>query len=732
MGSKIVDGATLNLDTKVLSNFIYEWNISRRHILAYPEGHPIIAQAASKVLRQLDQLLEFRSAFTLGIAKDTLLIGNSFFDRRNPVYKDFAQALFGAGIASFTVRRGMTPEELYRFNRILTCQRDEIRDSGGIEQALIDAEIRHIMVEAIDYGAFRATEEEAVQATDTDRRPGSESLWDGFIHGLMQKSLDPDGGHIAVSGGPDPATLAEWMNHHQGEKAAGRQKAYQETISDFIRQLDAKGLDRQQRNAYLDKLGNLVQGLNPHLRRQFLNSTFRSLGDRRETAEEVIRRLPDEVVLDALADVNARRSAVPPVVLDLLGKLARHGTGTGTGRTPDRQAPAPGDVENKLQVIFREEESESFVPEGYQELLREIVVSESLSSRELDEIGLLKDTLSGHCVETQVSSVILELLRGVPDPEQIEALKRNLLDLCGYFLEIGDFPSLVAMHRRLVAEHGDVSGDGLRQEVLSAFAESEFLETVLDDLGMRGKPKYEEIAALIREVGGPFIEPMMNRLAAEASMSLRRYYMARLEELGHLARDAAILRLRDQRWYFVRNLVISLRNLNDPSVVEPIRELSEHPKPQVRLEVMRALLHYNDAEANRILLKDLASAERERQLNAIQLAERSRSPEVFQKLLDLLTQRGFTGPALERKKMVIRTLAEIGSPQALPALGEIFNARPMLNQKNHQLLKMEVLRFLDRYPAESVTWVLERLAASSDQTVARVAGQTLGRLQGRT
>ncbi|BCR03752.1 PBS lyase [Desulfuromonas versatilis] len=724
MSSKLVDRAALNLDTQVLSNFIYEWNISRRHISAYPHGHPLIGKSAEKVLSLLGQLLEFRSAFTLGIAKDSLLIGNSFFDRRNPVFRDFAQALFGVGIASITVRRGLTADELYRFNRILSFSREEVRDCGGIEQALIDSGVRCIMVEQVDYDAFRATEETSVRASDAAKAPRDPgSLWDQFVKGIL------DGTGDSATEPPTAAALADAMNAQQDTPEAGREKQYQEAISSFISQVGAGGMERAARREVLERLGGLVAGLNPELRRQFLNSAFQSLAEADAVAEEFLGRLPDGVIIEALESVNERRDSVPSGVLNLLAKLARHGQQGKGGRIRGADRAGEGGVEEKLQVIFREEETERFVPQDYQEALGAILEAESLPPDDLEQLETLKQTLESHCVETQISSVILEVLRSGPDAEQLEVLKRSLLELAGYFLEMGDFPALLAMHHRLVGEAGEES---LRREILTLFAEEEFVEQVLDSLSRHGKAKYEEIAGLIREIGEPFVNPLMNRLAEESSMSLRRYYMVRLEELGHLTRDAALRRLDDPRWYFVRNLIISLRQLNDPSVVEAVRKLRSHERPQVRQEVMRTLLHFNDAEANRILLQDLASSELPRQLTALQLAERSPSAEVFTKLLEMAASGGLGKREFELRLAVLRTLAEIGSPEALPVLGRIFNSRPLLHKKTHQRLRLEILRSLPRYPAESVTWLLEKLAGVKDPDIAREAAKTLQRVtQGR-
>ena len=95
--SPLSDTSTLDLDTRLLSNFIYELNIARRHVIAYPDNHPIIASTLSKVTNLLCQLLSAKDEITLGVAKDTLLVGDSFLDKNNPVYRDLARLFFGHG-----------------------------------------------------------------------------------------------------------------------------------------------------------------------------------------------------------------------------------------------------------------------------------------------------------------------------------------------------------------------------------------------------------------------------------------------------------------------------------------------------------------------------------------------------------------------------------------------------------------------------------------------------------
>lgn len=727
----VIEG--LDLDVKLLSNFIYELNISRRHVTAYPKDHPIIAASLDKALQILDQLLADQTEVTLGIARDTLIVGKGFLDKGNPIYRDLARLLFDHGIAAITFRKHLTRAELHAFNEILSRKREHLHDRGGIERVLLDAGIRQLEVKGIDYSSFHTTDEEQLTAPARElAAKQSPLLWEGFVHGLLEGTLDPGGERMALPGGMNPELLADIMNRQFEQNRPTRTVSYDHTMTAFMHQLDREELSSKCRSDSITKLTAFIGRLNPELRRQFLGSAFQPLATRMEFAEEVLERLPDQVLLDTLEDISARRSAIPPVIFNLLEKLSRNMAADGRTRAVD--GPARGSSQGlaeKLRDIFREEERDKFVPPAYQQTLDQIVATERLDLLDPYEIEGLKATLASHCVEGQISAIILEIIGAGPTDQQ-EALQQNLLDLCGYFLEMGDFTALARIHDRLVSQDSATGQSApLRDKVLTAFAMHEFVEEVINALGFWGKGKYPEITALIGKVGAPFTGPLLNRLAEEQSMSLRHCYMDLLLGMGPAGRDAALARLRDSRWYFIRNLVIILRRFNEPAVVHQLHRLTRHPHPRVRQEVLRTLLHFHDPEADRLLLQEMAGNDHERLLTAVQLAEKSRGPEVFHKLLELLHKGGLTDFDFELKSAVVHSLGEIGDPAALPELGRLFQAKSLLRPKMQHRLKAEIVRYMERYPADAVNGLLATLARESQDEVAQMAAEIRRNLQGR-
>jgi len=199
--------------------------------------------------------------------------------------------------------------------------------------------------------------------------------------------------------------------------------------------------------------------------------------------------------------------------------------------------------------------------------------------------------------------------------------------------------------------------------------------------------------------------------------------------MGDGVRNAALSRLRDKRWYFVRNLILVLRHLDDPSILPALKKMRGHQHPRVREEVFKTLSYFQDPDAEQMLLEDLSSQEREVQRSAVQLAEDSRGPEVFNRLLELLNRGGIFGADFDLKIEIIRTLAKIGNPESLPHLERLLRSRNFLHRQSTNRLKAEAIGSLEFYPAKEAIPFLEKF--SGDRELASGVSQTLKKIMAR-
>ena len=200
--------------------------------------------------------------------------------------------------------------------------------------------------------------------------------------------------------------------------------------------------------------------------------------------------------------------------------------------------------------------------------------------------------------------------------------------------------------------------------------------------------------------------------------------------MGPVTRAPIVTRLHDNRWYFLRNLLIILIAQNDPSVVPLIRPLLRAEEARLRNEALKALVHFRDPQAERKVLEDLDSQNIELQTAAIQLAERCSAPAIAAKLISLLMTGGFSQAECERKSAIVYTLGEIGQAEVLPELAKMLSYRSLLRSRQLTKLKIDIIRSLAKYPPKVSLPVLERIADGYGE-IASQAKETLKIISGK-
>jgi HEAT repeat protein len=291
-----------------------------------------------------------------------------------------------------------------------------------------------------------------------------------------------------------------------------------------------------------------------------------------------------------------------------------------------------------------------------------------------------------------------------------------------HYLGTKDFRSLEQTWRMIVDEAATSDNN--------IFFDSGFVQKVLDSASLLGRENHKDIRSLIKEVGQPFVIPLMERLFAEENTSLRRFWFDCLGDLGEMVHDAALESLNDERWFVLRNLIILLRRFSDQDVQRQVRRFVNHFHPKVRHEALKSLLFYHDPKVDNLLLQDLESADPARKLAAVQISEMSSNPEIVQKLLAILDSGGIKEYGLEIKSAVVQALATIGNVQALPKLKEILFSVSFLHPGKHTKLKTVIIRALPRFPASQVRPLLVEIIASGGKSIAPLAAETLKGLQG--
>lgn len=718
-------------DTMLLSSLVIGINIGLRNFRSYPQGHPTIDISLNKVIEIYNQLLSQDTEIVIGVARDALMVKNILLDKNNLVFRDFAKTLFEHGIAALMLHRGLSAEELGSFYRILCLKRDEVLKQGGITTLWEQAKITSLGVKPVRYDLFSVSEAPSGMAKE-DVLP-SQGLWERFVRTLVQDTTAATGNDEIVADNTeddeiDPRLLADILNRQMSslddDQAADLSGRAASSFAELTR--DQTGFSAAADMPY-DKLAIFINNLNPELRRKFLGSSFDIANfSNVSLAEEIIPRLSTATVDNTLEDIRQNRFNAPPLIMKILQKLSLNSDQQLAAIAADKDDAA--EIHQKIRDIFREHAVEDFIPDAYQEKLETLLTLKQSHQGEEHLLVNLMDTLGNHSIENHISDIILQMMVLGDDPEQTNLLVSNLCEIYFYLLQTGDYDQLI----RLVEQGNNPEIPSVvRNSLRNYYSSRTCLDEVLVGLTTWGKARYDDITCMIRILGEPFIEVLLDRLIDEENLSLRRFLMDRIQEFGALARGALITRLSDSRWYVLRNLIIMLRLLDDITVLEYVRPLLNNSNQRVRQEALRCCLHFQDPAAERQILYDLDSPDRETQLTAIYLAEKSRSVDVFKKLLAIIAKSGFSKIEYELKSATVNSLAEIGRADALPELAKVLASWSLLNRSLLSRLKIDIVRSLSHYPPELAVPILTKLVSKSGE-VSHQASVTLKMMTEKT
>jgi hypothetical protein len=670
--------------------FLNQLSICMRQVRAYGAGHPVVCAAVEKALELLLPVTQNGECFTLGVARHAFMVGDEFLERQNVKLVQYASLLSGLGILTLTFSAGLPAAELHRFSLITGRSRDEVWQEGGIGPVFVAAGMTLIVVQGIDPSLFSLCE--AIPAGTQRTDP-----WERLLRSLLDVGFPISREKLLPMLSGDPAQLAAALNSlmaglNDTLRLAGVQSVAQ-TLADFARHTEQSKPDR----GLMRKLVTFVANLSPQLRRDFL-ATFliTSQGDTR-LDEEFFELLPDEMVSDALNATLAHGAGIPQLVLKLMHRL----TVASAGSACCTDSPEPAQLEKGLQVLLRKDEFEKYVPAAYQAVLAAIISDGCLGDADEVELVQLRETLHHDRLEAKTADVIMEIMRTLPPEEQGGGLQRSLAEMAAYFLGNGDFRTLAKV---LAMVHSE--------ELLRCIFTPACVIKVFNGLALGGHDRQREVHDVLVAAGRPFVVPLLERLALEHDRSLRRFCFDCLRDLGTMARDAALERLQDERWFFVRNLLVLLRAFPDHEVQRAVRRCMEHPHPKVRHEALKNILLFQDPLAEQFHLRELENNDVSWQIAAIQLAESTRSQAVIDKLFALLDRNGFRYHQ-ELKCAIVATLAAIGEVKSLPRLERILRSHNLFHPVQHGRLKREIVNSLACYPATATRSLIDEFGAGS-------------------
>lgn len=683
-----------------------ELNIARRNWNAYPDDHPVVKTSLEKLAQSFQPVFKYSNLVTLGATRDGLMLDDNWLEKTNRICLNVAQTLFERGVLALVLVGVPTVDELKGFLAILAMKREEILASGGIEKLWQAAGITAMELRAINYDRFKGTED-GIGLQDAGQMP----LWEQFVRRLT-------GSDSSSSPLLTPELLAARINaRFLAGDAAGLNESALETVVSFMQQMfeeltegEGGGGDNLADNsATADKDSELVvfiSHLEPTLRRQILARFCENPENSIDDFVTLFSKLKGGVLQETFATAESLESA-PPLLQAVLLKMF-----------PDMERHGDSSAANRMETLFQEHQTEAFMPASYNTALIDSLKLGQSDLLSWQEIEGLMVSLQPQSIDSRCSELILQLIIANPEDESSRRLISNLSEMCGHLLELGDYGQVL----KVISQAADPRlPQPLRIAMRDAFCRREFLDEILSGLKIWGKPKYAQVTLLIQVLGRVFIEPLLDNMAEEENMSLRRFMMDRVQSFGDAAIPYLLARLSDSRWYVQRNILVMLRGLGTLQDFDPVRPLLKDANQKVRSEAYKLLVKMGDPVALRQMLRDVDSEDNETRLFAISLTDSNSPPAMASKLLQIITTGGYTPVESELKIAAIHALGETGRGEVLPELVKLLSSRSLLSYKALNRIKLEVVRSMERYPAEMAAPLLERIAAGGDDQAIQAA-----------
>ncbi len=674
-----------SLDTRLLCDTVIEMNISRRNVAIYPRGHSSVTRSLDRAFRCLQKIFELRERIDLSAARDTLIVGDSYLDKNNAVYREFATSLSGLNIACVEFGKGLTKDELYSFHRLLSVEKRPV-STDNCSVVHREFGLEHIRLVPVDYSAF------SFEEGRTEEEGETEDIWARYVKGLLDGTLRTEA-HLDGFNRVSPRRLAELLNLNAD--LAG-EESYDAVITSYLRKKSEHWLS----GSDMKRLISVIEGLTPELKKQFLSASIKTLSRNIGEAEKAMRSVPVEKIAGFLSSIDEQKVFVPRSLKSLLARfseLSHDGLKelvSGEGALADDFLLSP-----EIMNLLNESHYDKHVPQAYQDELHRIMTCD-VSELYLGDTGEFLRKWSDEGVERSYNQLVLELLAARVPPEvsgeESNPFSTSLMEQLELFASIGQYEQILRTMQLL--NSGDLPGEasGTVSEVLDYCGSAAFMAVLTGSFRAVGRQKRDEAARLCSYYGALIVPALLDALTAEETQAGRRFLIGLVTHLGAAAIPEVCSRLREERWYVKRNALFILGEIGSEEALNAARPYVMHSEPRVRIEAIRALVRAGDAHGTGLLREDMISGDRDRAIQAISLAGSFGVRALVPEMARMLKKKGRSRGTYEIRSQIAKALGQIGGREAEETLRGILAMKSLLFGKDLERLKGEARKALGK------------------------------------
>lgn len=131
---------------EIAENFLRKLGVVRKQVLFYPEEHPILQESINVFKTFITTFIEDYARFVINFHESQVFIYNTFVTQISVDCKKTVDELENKSIKEITVLPGLTHREIYDFAKITNERKEDLESQGGVQSAIAEVGITHIMV----------------------------------------------------------------------------------------------------------------------------------------------------------------------------------------------------------------------------------------------------------------------------------------------------------------------------------------------------------------------------------------------------------------------------------------------------------------------------------------------------------------------------------------------------------------------------------------------------------
>ena len=678
----------------VIERFIKQLLVTYKATNLYPLASDIPRDSATDLVRMLQQIQRQRPDLRFSMTRDAIVFDGIRVLPGQRAFEMFAREFYHRDIAEVRFHTGVAAHEVLSFMRALLESPADIAVTGGFEQRLWDLQVDGITVRTLTTRMIDADDLDTLLQADAEAWPPP--------HGDIDRMLDathaipPREQRIIIRFTQDPRLLSRYF---AGIAESGRLgRSLTNHLADRVTSLShlAFGESDDERPALFRSIAESLLALDTGLRRAVLED--RLLPDSRldDALAGVVRQfelgelceaLVDGMDVDQVARDGLSRAIRNLAALNMQSRQAVFDAAEGAMHTTG--------VEGSLIASILENAAPTHI---------RMAARPEVSTGETEDILRLIDLvpLGGEVEDVQLVDLKREAIDGVSDGaillrvvtlvalegdgESFGLLMSTVENGLALLLQLGEYAdaadaadALVALEKR--PDLTDAQRGRVRAALLGMADTDSMREVVMATrLYQPGTVEHEAAHRLLITLGALTITPLLEVLAEESDMALRKNLVTLISAIAAEYVDELGSRINDPRWYFVRNVVSILGSTHSPDALNYLAKVLRHPDARVRRETIRAITGIRSRLAERALIAALADADGNNVVLAARYLGKLGSGAAVAALSEVAHGDGRGNREPGARIEAIEALGRIGTPEAEAVLADLARQRGIVSR----------------------------------------------------